>query len=138
MRLILTALIFLAGLFDLFMAGNFLFQPHEVAAGLGVGALDGAGPAALPGLSTIRADFTAFFGVAAFCLMWGAWRRNGDLLLVPVLLFGTAFIGRAINIAVLGAYPGWWLPMAVEASHVVLALAAWRLLPHHRIEEIAG
>jgi hypothetical protein len=30
------------------------------------------------------------------------------------------------------------MPMVVEAGHVVLALAAWRLLPHHKLEELAG
>lgn len=130
MRLILTALVFLAGLFDLMMAGNFLFDPQTAGAGLGVSAL---GPL---GVSTIRADFTSFFGIAAFCMMWGAWRRNADLLLVPALLFGASFTGRLIDLAVSGAYPAFWFPMTIEAGHVVLLLAAWRLLPHHSIEEV--
>lgn len=132
MRLILTALVFLAGLFDLFLAIGFLTGPVQAATGFGIA------PTGPGGVSTIRADFTAFFGVAAFCMMWGAWRRNADLLLVPALLFGTAFIGRAINFGIAGAYPGWALPMTVEAGHVALMLAAWRLLPHHRLDEIAA
>jgi len=132
MRLILTALVFLAGLFDLFLAIGFLTDPVQQATGFGIAA-SGVG-----GISTIRADFTSFFGVAAFCMMWGAWRRNADLLLVPALLFGTSFVGRAINLAAVGAYPGWQLPMAVEAGHVLLMLAAWRMLPHHRLQDIAA
>lgn len=132
MRLILTALVFLAGLFDLFMAIEFLTAPERAATGFGL-ATTGIG-----GISTIRADFTAFFGVAAFCMMWGAWRRNADLMLVPALLFGTAFVGRAINLVVTGVHEGWPVPMAVEAGHVLLMLAAWRMLPHHRLEDIAG
>lgn len=132
MRFILTALIFLTGLFDLFIALTFLIGPADAGAGLGVAAI------AQIGTSTIRADFTAFFGVAAGCMMWGAWRRNGDLLLVPALLFATSFTGRAIDLAVSGAYPGWPVPMTVEAFHVILLGAAWRLLPHHHIDEIAG
>ncbi|WP_062345491.1 hypothetical protein [Novosphingobium sp. CCH12-A3] len=132
MRLILTALVFLAGLFDLFLAIGFLTGPEQAAMGFGIAAT-GVG-----GVSTIRADFTSFFGVAAFCMMWGAWRRNADLMLVPALLFGTSFVGRAIDLVVTGAYPGWQVPMAVEAAHVVLMVAAWRMLPHHRLEEIAG
>ncbi|WP_408591731.1 hypothetical protein [Novosphingobium sp.] len=132
MRFILTALIFLAGLFDLFLALTFLIGPADAGRGLGVAAI------AQIGTSTIRADFTSFFGVAAFCMMWGAWRRNGDLLLVPTLLFGVSFLGRAVDLAVSGAYPGWPFAMTVEAFHVVLLGTAWRLLPHHRIEEIAG
>ena len=132
MRLVLTALVFLAGLFDLFFAISFLTGPEQMATGFGI-AVPG-----VSGLSTIRADFTSFFGVAAFCMMWGAWRRNADLLLVPALLFGTSFVGRAIDLGVSGAYPGWPVPMLVEAGHVILMLAAWRLLPHHKLAEIAA
>ena len=46
--------------------------------------------------NTLRADFMAFFGVVALCMMIGAWRRNGDLLLVPAALMGTAVTVRAI------------------------------------------
>ena len=132
MRLILTALVFLAGLFDLFLAIGFLTGPEQAATGFGIAATG------LGGVSTIRADFTSFFGVAAFCMMWGAWRRNADLMLVPALRFGTSFVGRAIDLVLTGPYPGWQVPMAVEAAHVVLMLAAWRMLPHHRLDEIAG
>lgn len=132
MRLILTALVFLAGLFDLFLAIGFLTGPEQAATGFGIAATG------LGGVSTIRADFTSFFGMAAFCMMWGAWRRNADLMLVPALLFGTSFVGRAIDLVLTGPYPGWQVPMAVEAAHVVLMLAAWRMLPHHKLGEIAG
>ena len=132
MRLVLTGLIFLAGLLDLFLAIGFLIDPATNGTTLGVT------PEGVAGLSTMRADFTAFFLVAAGCMMWGAWRRNGDLLLVPAALFGVALIGRTINLAIHGSYPGFVLPMAVEAFHVALLVVAWRLLPHHKIEEIAG
>ena len=134
MRLILTALIFLVGMFDLSMAGSFLLTPQSAASG----PVFGIAPIGIAGLSTIRGDMTSFFGVAAVCMMWGAWRRNADLLLVPAMLFGTTLAGRAINLAAVGAYPGWAMPMAVEAFHVGLLIAAWRLLPHHKIAEIAG
>lgn len=134
MRLPLTALIFLTGLFDLFMAASFLLNPQTTASG----STFGIAPIGAAGLSTIRGDMTSFFGVGAVCMMWGAWRRNADLLLVPAMLFGTTLVGRAVNLAVVGAYPGWAMPMVVEGFHVVLALAAWRLLPHHKIAEIAG
>lgn len=130
MRLILTALVFLAGLFDLMMASTFLADPQPGGAQLGVGALGAMGT------STIRADFTSFFGIAAFCMLWGAWRRNADLLLVPALLFGVSFTGRLVDLAVSGPYPGFSFPMLVEAGHVVLMLAAWRMLPHHSVGEV--
>jgi Domain of unknown function (DUF4345) len=132
MRLILTGLIFLFGLFDLFMGLSFLFTPAEAAVGFGLSA-QGA-----MGLSTLRADFTAFFCVIAVSMMWGAWRRNGDLLLVPAALMGTAAVVRLFSLAVDGPYPGHLVPIMVEVLHVILLIAAWRVLPHHKIEEIAG
>ena len=132
MRLILTALIFLAGMFDLFLGVGFLLSPASSAATFNLSPLGNGG------LAVLRADFTAFFCVAALCMMWGAWRRNGDLLLVPAALFGTALLGRALSLVLDGSYPGFALPMAVEAFHVVLLIPAWRILPHHKIEEIAG
>ncbi|WP_420381368.1 hypothetical protein [Novosphingobium sp.] len=130
MRLALTALIFMIGLFDLFVAASFLFNPLSIAQSLGVV------PIAAAGISTLRADFTAFFGVAGAAMMWGAWRRNADLMLVPLLLFAVAFASRAFDLVITGAYPGWPAPMAVELVEVVLLLAGWRFLPHHRIAEL--
>lgn len=132
MRLALTALIFLIGLFDLFLAASFLLTPLDLAQGFGVM------PVAANGISTIRADFTAFFGVAGFAMLWGAWRRNADLMLVPMLLFAVAFLARSVDLVLTGRYPGWPVPMAVEAVEVVLLLAGWRFLPHHRIAELAS
>ncbi|MFM2300664.1 MAG: hypothetical protein RLZZ84_400 [Pseudomonadota bacterium] len=132
MRLILTALIFLFGLFDLFMGLNFLLNPQATAAGFGLS------PIGIQGLSSLRADFTAFFGVVAACMMVGAWRRNGDLLLVPAVMMGTAVTVRFIALAIDGTYPGFAVPMVVELSHVILLVAAWRVLPHHRIEELTS
>lgn len=132
MRVILTALIFLLGLFDLFMGLNFLLNPRETAMGFGLG------PLGIQGMSTLRADFTAFFGVVAVCMMIGAWRRNADLLLVPAALMGTAVTVRAISLGLDGGYPGYLVPMVVELVHVALLVAAWRVLPHHRIEELTS
>lgn len=132
MRVILTALIFLLGLFDLFISLNFLMNPQATALGFGIA------PTGVQGLSTLRADFTAFFGVVAVCMMIGAWRRNADLLLVPAALMGTAVVVRAISLGVDGGYPGYLVPMIVETVHVALLVAAWKVLPHHRIEELTS
>lgn len=132
MRFVLTALIFLFGLFDLMMGLNFLLNPATTATGFGLAA------GGTQGLSTLRADFTAFFGVVAACMMIGAWRRNADLLLVPAAVMGVAVSVRAISLAVDGTYPGWQVPMLVEALHVVLLVSAWRVLPHHRITELTS
>ncbi|HPB22958.1 MAG TPA: hypothetical protein PLL48_11580 [Novosphingobium sp.] len=132
MRVILTALIFLLGLFDLMIGASFLLNPMEIAIKFGIA------PTGVQGLSTLRADFTAFFGVVAVCMMIGAWRRNADLLLVPAALMGTAVVVRAISLGVDGGYPGYLVPMIVETVHVALLVAAWKVLPHHRIEELTS
>ena len=132
MRFVLTALVYLSGLLCLFLAVGFLVDPATSAAGLGIRA---DSPAAL---STVRADFTAFFGLTGLAMLWGAWKRNGDLLIAPAVVYATAFIGRAIDLAVNGAYPEFFQPMAVEAFWAVLLFAAWRVLPHHKLEEIAA
>lgn len=132
MRIVLTAILFLFGLFNLFLGVSFLIDPAAMHASFPI-AGDGAA-----GMAVLRADLTAFFLVAGGCQLWGGWRRNGDLLLVPAALMGIAFTGRLVSAALDGTGPGFWFPMAVEAAQVVLAIAAWRVLPHHRIEEIAG
>jgi len=132
MRLILTALLFLFGLFNLMLGIGFLVDP------VNIGSRFNLSPNGFGGLAVLRADMTAFFLVAGGCQLWGGWKRNGDLLLVPALLFGIAFAGRAVSAALDGTYPGFAMPMAVEAAQVMLAVAAWRVLPHHRISEIAG
>lgn len=132
MRIALIALIFLFGLFDLFMAISFLSDPVQAARILGLL------PDGTAGLSTLRADFTAFFGVIGISMMLGAWRRNGDLLLVPAALMGTAAAVRGLSLVIDGSYPGWQSPMAVEVLHTALLIAAWRVIPHHRIDELTG
>lgn len=132
MRFVLTALIFLFGLFDLWVGASFLLTPETAGANFGLSP-DGA-----QGLAVLRADFTAFFWVSALCMMQGAWRRNGDLLLVPAALFGVALCGRLTSAALDGTAPNFWVPMTVEALHVLLLVAAWRLLPHHAVKDIAG
>ncbi|MBN8484330.1 MAG: hypothetical protein J0L50_06075 [Sphingomonadales bacterium] len=132
MRFAITAVVFLLGLFDLFMGLNFLFNPLATGAGFGLA------PLGSQGMSTMRADFTAFFGVVAVCMMIGAWRRNADLLLVPAAVMATAVTVRALSLFLDGTYPGWQVPMVVEAVHVIVLIAAWKLLPHHKIEELTS
>lgn len=124
MRLILTALIFVQGLFFLLMGVNFLAMPASAGASF---ALMPDGPA---GLAVLRADFPALFFVGGLAMIWGAWKRNGDLLLVPAAIFGIALFGRCVSIFADGTAPGFWFPMLVEATAVILTLTASRVLPH--------
>jgi len=79
MRLILTALIFAGGLLFLVLGLQFLLMPSAIASDFGL-APDGA-----KGLAVLRADFPALFFVGGGAMIWGAWKRNGDLLLIPAL-----------------------------------------------------
>lgn len=132
MRFVVTALVYLSGLMCLFLAAGFLIDPVGSAAALGLKA-DGAAA-----ISTIRADFTAFFGLTGLAMLLGAWRRNGDLLLAPAIVYAAAFIGRGIDLAINGPYPMFFQPMAVEAFWAVLLFTAWKILPHHSLQEISG
>ena len=127
MHFVLSAIIALLALLDLMLGVGFLVNPAASGADFGLSA-----GAAAEGLSAMRADFTAFFLVAAGFMAVGAWRRRGDVLTVPLALFGIAFTGRLINLLVVGSYEGWWLPMAVELGHVVVLGLAIRVWPWRR------
>ena len=129
MRLILTAILLLGGIAFVLIGCGFLIQPESSAGGFG---LVGSGA---QGLSTLRADMTAFFVVGGVCMIWGAWKRNGELLLVPAALFGIAFAGRLVSAIVDGATPGFWLPMLIEAATVAVNLLGSRYLPHEAVGE---
>lgn len=131
MRLILTAILLLGGIAFVLIGCGFLLQPESSAMGFGLTARGAQG------LSTLRADMTAFFVVGGASMIWGAWQRNGELLLVPAALFGIAFIGRAVSLAADGFYEGWWTGMSVEALVVFLSLWASRVLPHEAVGHAA-
>ncbi|MDG6080159.1 hypothetical protein E3U23_13270 [Erythrobacter litoralis] len=121
MNFILTTLIVIGAIVDAMLGLGFLFDPAGSGGEFG---LLSDGPA---GLSSMRADFTAFFLVSAACMSWGGWRRRGGVLLVPLALFGVAFVGRLINLIVVGPYDLWQMPMLVELAHIiVLAIAVRR------------
>lgn len=132
MRIAITALIFLAGMFNLFLGLSFLIDPA------GMGQQFGVSPNGPLGTAVLRADFTAFFAVIGFCMLRGAWRRNGDMLLVPAALFAIAFCGRALSAGISGTQEGFFQPMIFEAAQFVLLVIGWRVVPHHKIEELTS
>ncbi|MBS3927712.1 MAG: hypothetical protein KGZ65_03885 [Sphingomonadales bacterium] len=137
MRIAVIALIVLAGMFNLGLGISFLYDPG------GMGLQFGVSPNGPLGFAVLRADFVAFFLLAGFCMVRGAWRRNGDLLLVPAALFGIAFCGRAISAIVSGTdtlsgQQPFFQPMIFEAVQFVLLVVGWKVVPHHKIEEIAS
>ncbi|WP_454597545.1 hypothetical protein [Qipengyuania sp. SM2507] len=126
MHLILSAIIVLLAIIDVIVGVGFLVNPAQAGGDFGLSTLGNAGTSAL------RADFTAFFFVAALFMAWGAWRRRGELLLAPLALFVIAFTGRLINLLVLGGYEDWWIPMTVEMVHIVVLALAIRAWPSRR------
>jgi hypothetical protein len=132
MRFVLTALLFVGGLIFVVYGAVFLVEPASIAPGFG---LEPDNP---HGWSTLRADMTAFFLLGGGCMMIGAWRRAGDVLLVPALLFGVAFIGRLVSLGIDGSYEDYWFSMAVELAVVVVSIAGHQLLPHHKVGEITS
>jgi hypothetical protein len=129
MRFVLTALAMIGGIVFMMIGLGFFFVPESAGPSLGLVT------SGVPSLAVMRADLTAFFVVGGVCMIWGAWKRNGELLLVPAALFGIAFMGRLVTALVDGATPEFWLPMLVEAATVVVTVLASRHLPHRAVGE---
>ncbi|MFZ9394470.1 MAG: DUF4345 family protein [Erythrobacter sp.] len=129
MILMLRALLLLGGLFYVLMGIGFLLDPTSSGADFGLI------PQGTLGLASIRADMTAFFVVAGGCLLWGAWARKGDPLLVSAALMAIALTGRLVTLFVNGPHEAFWMPMLVEAITVMVALVCFRVLPHHAFDE---
>jgi len=129
MRFVLTALAMIGGIVFVLIGLGFFFMPDSTASGFALR------PSGVPGLAVIRADMTAFFLVGGGCMIWGAWKRNGELLMVPAALFGIAFTGRLVTALVDGTTPQFWLPMLAEGATVVVTWLASRYLPHRAVGE---
>ena len=130
MRLVITALVFLGGLFFILFGLSFLFQPQVAASGIGLAANG------VTGIATLRADFFAFFGILGICMIWGAWKRRGDLLLLPALALLMAVAARLLSAALDGPSPTFVGSVAVEAVLAGILLVARAVLPHHRVEDV--
>ena len=129
MRFVLTALAMIGGIVFTLIGLGFFFVPDTAGASFSLL------PDGVPGLAVMRADMTAFFVVGGVCMIWGAWKRNGELLLVPAALFGIAFCGRLLTVIVDGPSRQFWLPMLVEAATVIVTLLGSRHLPHDAVGE---
>jgi hypothetical protein len=68
-------------------------------------------------------------------MIWGAWKRNGELLMVPAALFAIAFAGRLVTAVADGTTPQFWLPMLGEAAAALVTWLASRRLPHRAVGE---
>ncbi len=124
MQLILRILIAAGGALFTFMAADFLIQPEQAASGLDMA------PTSLTGLGAIRGDMTAFFAITGLSMLYGAWKKHGDILLIPAFMLGVALLGRLITMAVNGSEAGGLIPMTVEGIFVIVSLIGSRLFAH--------
>lgn len=86
----------LAGLFSLGMALTALAAPGKMATMMG---FDLGSPLAA---SSIRGDFTAFFGLCALACGGALFAQKIRWLWVPVMLYGLTGIGRLVSVAISG------------------------------------
>lgn len=122
MHVILSAILLALAILDIVIGTGFLIDPANSGADFGLTI------ASTHGESTLRGDMTAFFWVTGISMIWGAWKRRGDVMLPALGLFGIAFMGRFINVVAQGPYEGWLVPMAVEGLHcivIIIAMRAW-------------
>lgn len=117
---VVRALVALVGSFGVVMGAAFFVDPAAM------GERFFLIPRTVQGLATLRADMTGFFGLAGVCALIGAWRQRRDILIVPLALFATAILGRAVSLAVDGALPTAYPPMVFEAAMIAVLLLARR------------
>ncbi len=123
MMMALRTVLVLGGLLLAFVGAGFFLDPAQAGADFGVSA------AGAHGLTSLRADFTAFFLVAAACMIWGALARRRDPLLIAAALMLIPLFGRLVSLSVNGSFEGYLPPMGVEAVLGIAALIAARVLP---------
>lgn len=130
MRLVLTAVIFLGGMLFTYLGVNFLVRPEAMATDFGMAATTNTG------IGAIRGDMTAFFMITGLSMLYGSWKRNGDVLLIPAFMLGCALLGRTITFFVNGGEDGFFAPMLVEALFTIATLIGSRVLPHHELADL--
>ncbi|TRD11724.1 hypothetical protein FGU71_07495 [Erythrobacter insulae] len=116
----------LGGLLLVFMGFGFLTDPVAAAADFGL-SIEGA-----HGITSIRSDMTAFFGVGGACFIVGAWLRRGDPLVIGAALMLVTLATRLFSLAIDGGFEGYIIPMAVEALLGIFGLIGAKVLPQTR------
>ncbi len=123
MIMALRGALVLGGLLLLFLAFGFLTDPVEAAASFGL-QVEGA-----HGLTSVRSDFTAFFGVGGACFIWGALARRADPLTIGAALMLVTLVTRLVALGTYGSFEGYISPMVVELVLGGLGLIGARVLP---------
>jgi hypothetical protein len=112
----------LVGLFSLAMGVMVILSPVEAGESLGIGALSPIG------LNALRADIGAFFLASAVASGAALFGGRPHWLMGAAVLYGLAFLGRVLGVAVDGAPEGIATPLVVEFTMVVLSVFAARRL----------
>ena len=100
MQIAVRVILGLLGLLYLFVGSQFLLSPIEAGGDFGLA------PKGNAGLSTIRADMTAFFWVSGGALLLGVWKQRGSVLYVTAALMGFVFAARCLSLVLDGTYEG--------------------------------
>ncbi|MEL7198272.1 MAG: hypothetical protein AAGL10_08155 [Pseudomonadota bacterium] len=123
MLIALRVLLVLGGGVLLSLGIGFLTDPVGSSADFGITV------ASAHGITSVRADFTAFFMVAGASLVWGALARHraalvtgGALMLIPLAV-------RAISLFTNGSFDGYIQPMVFEGVFGILSLIGAAVLP---------
>jgi hypothetical protein len=116
----MRGLIGLIGLFNIVIGLGFLLDPGKLAGQFFLS------PMGQQGMATLRADFPGFFITGGVFALIGAVKKDGDALLVPLLLLSIAIIGRAVSLVLDGTAPTAWPPMIAEAVMIAALLLARR------------
>ena len=117
---VMRVVIGLIGLFNIAIGLGFLFNPAQLAGQFFLS------PLGTQGLATLRADFPGFFITGGTFALIGAVKKDGNALLVPLLLLAIAIIGRSISLAMDGTAPTAYPPMIAEAVMIMALLLARR------------
>ena len=123
MLIALRILLVLGGGVLLSLGIGFLTDPAGSGADFGISA------AGAHGLTSIRADFTAFFMVAGGSLVWGALARQRSPLVIGALLMLIPLAARFLSLFINGSFDGYIQPMVFEGVFGILGLIGAALLP---------
>ena len=123
MIITMRVLLCLGGLLLLSLGFGFLTDPTGSGADFGISA------AGAHGLTSIRSDFTAFFGVGGACFIWGAIARRSDPLVIGAALMLVTLAARLVSLSIDGSFEGYITPMVVELVLGILGLAGAKILP---------
>lgn len=122
MRVIMRAVLGLAGLAALLLAGRFWIDPAKTGALMDLT----AGGAA--GLGTLRADMGGYFGAAGLLLLAAAARGERVWLTPVLLMLGMTLAGRVINLVLTDGGAALYPPMVVEAVLIGVTALGLRVL----------